>query len=522
MWKVVAVALSLALAVPAVAEASEPVLVPDFASGTSEDWVVTNMVQGLVVNRLVSDGHIVITSEVAGRVVTPDRLVGCGPSPSCPQDVLPSLPARLAVVVTTGRQAGALAGHVELFLVGQGQPTQVADLPVVPGNEQLFAAEVARLTGAMLQQIGPSPDGVLMAAARLIAGQPVQAVPAPVVMPPPVPVPVPQPVVVAPPPVPRPLPSEDPDDLEPLEDLDDPGATARTPKPVPAPGPQPVPTTRIKKGDGSSPHEGPLEPILEGTGVHARNLLGSEASFRKSGLDPRDWMFRAMPHAGRLIFQVSSGLAIGDVERTGVFLVERTAGNQTNTWFEEGPASARRVRGEMYIGYAPATMFDFGVAGGLQYGGRTIVTGVIDVDSAGAVVRSTIQDPQSANSVEMYVSPRVRGYLVPLGPAKPYLFTGADFRIFDSYDIAPNSSLQYLVPPSAVTPGWIGGGGIMIDPSPIVGVFAEGSYTRYFGPRSLPYTQSSPAIWDHTGFVSPLSTTQGIAVVVSGGVQFRL
>lgn len=514
MPKVAALALALALAAaPSVAAASEPVLVPDFSSGTTEDWVVTNMVQSLVVNRLVSDGHIVITSEVAGRVVPPDQLGACGPSPTCPQAVLPSLPARLAVVVTTWRNAGQLAGRVELFLVGTDLPAQVVDVPVVAGNEQIFASEVSRLTAAILQQIGPSPDGVLMAAARLIAGQPVQAAPVPVVAPAPVvaPTPLPQPVVIA-----RPV--EDPDDVAPLDDLDDPAPNPARPRPAPAP----VPTVRAKKGDGSAPHEGPLDPILADTGVHRRNLVGSERPFRKSGLDPRDWMYRAMPHAGRLVIQVSSGLAIGDVERTGVFLVERSSGAQTNAFFEEGPAAARRVRGDLFLGYAPATMFDFGVQAGLQYGARTITTGVIDVDAQGELVQARIEDPITAAAVELYVQPRVRAYLVPLGPAKPYVFTGADLRVFDSYDIAPSGELVYLVPPAGMSPGWIGGGGLMIDPSPIVGLFAEGSYTRYFGVRSMPYQQQSPTLWGHPGVVAPLPTTQGITVVVSGGVQFRL
>jgi hypothetical protein len=348
----------------------------------------------------------------------------------------------------------------------------------------------------------------------------VSAVPAPVVVAPApvvVPQPLPQPTVV---PMPPPAPVGPP---KPLVDLDDVDGGRPDPRPQPVPGPQPVPTTRVKKGDGSTPHEGPLSPILEGTGIAPRHLVGSEGPFRKSGLDPRDWVFRTMPHAGRMVIQVSSGLAIGDVERAGVFLVERTAGTQSNAYFEEGPASARRVRGDLFLGYAPATMFDFGIQAGLQYGARTITTGVVDVDSAGATVTTRIEDPLTSASVELYLQPRLRAYIVPLGPAKPYVFTGADFRMFDKYQIlSSGANIQYLVPAAGVSPGWIGGGGLMIDPSPLVGVFAEGSYTRYFGARSLPLTQTSPTAWAHPGAVTPLPITQGITVVVSGGIQFRL
>jgi hypothetical protein len=396
----------LALSVSSAALASEPVLVPEFATASPNDFVVTTMVQNLVVNRLVSDGHIVLTSDVAGRVVSPDRLMACGPSPTCPQDVLPQVPARLAVVVTTNRTNGALTGHVELYLVGQADPAQAADVPVTPGNESLFAAEVSRLTAAMLQQIGPSPDGVLMAAAQLIAGQPV-GLPAPA----PMPLPVPQPVVVAPAPVPVPQPVVIPSPVAntppaPLVDLDSPDGRSR-----PAPAPVPT-TTRVKNGDGSTPHEGPLGPILEGTGVHERHLLGSEGSFRKSGLDPRDWMYRAMPHAGRMVIQLSSGLAMGDVERSGVFLIERTELVQSNSWYQEGPSTARRVRGDLFVGYAPATMFDFGVQVGLQYGARNIITGFVERDALGEVTSVSINQPVESQAVQFYIQPRVRGYLV--------------------------------------------------------------------------------------------------------------
>jgi hypothetical protein len=507
----------LALSVSSAALASEPVLVPEFATASPNDFVVTTMVQNLVVNRLVSDGHIVLTSDVAGRVVSPDRLMACGPSPTCPQDVLPQVPARLAVVVTTNRTNGALTGHVELYLVGQADPAQAADVPVTPGNESLFAAEVSRLTAAMLQQIGPSPDGVLMAAAQLIAGQPV-GLPAPA----PMPLPVPQPVVVAPAPVPVPQPVVIPSPVAntppaPLVDLDSPDGRSR-----PAPAPVPT-TTRVKNGDGSTPHEGPLGPILEGTGVHERHLLGSEGSFRKSGLDPRDWMYRAMPHAGRMVIQLSSGLAMGDVERSGVFLIERTELVQSNSWYQEGPSTARRVRGDLFVGYAPATMFDFGVQVGLQYGARNIITGFVERDALGEVTSVSINQPVESQAVQFYIQPRVRGYLVPLGPAKPYLFTGADLRVFNSYDIDPdNDALTFIVPEAGVTPGWIGGGGLMIDPSPIVGLFAEGSYTQHFGERAVLKEEQFPSLWEHQGVGPTLGQSKQLTVVVSGGVQFRL
>jgi hypothetical protein len=90
----------------------------------------------------------------------------------------------------------------------------------------------------------------------------------------------------------------------------------------------------------------------------------------------------------------------------------------------------------------------------------------------------------------------------------------------DRYQIDQPPTLTYPVPGAALIPGWIGGGGMMIDPGPIVGVFAEGSYTRHFGVRSQPleYGQGAPWPYEYT----PIDATGALTVAVTGGIQFRL
>src|SRR4029079_9441656 len=103
---------------------------------------------------------------------------------------------------------------------------------------------------------------------------------------------------------------------------------------------------------------------------------------------------------------------------------------QINSWYEEGPVPARRVRGDLFVGYAPATMFDFGLLVGIQYGHRGLSTGVEVVDPTGSFVSEQVDDLADIQAISFYLQPRVRLYMVPLGPAKPFVFTGADLRIF--------------------------------------------------------------------------------------------
>lgn len=457
-----------------VAQGAEPVFVPDFTPGTPNEFALTVMLQGLVTDQLLKDGHVVLTSQAVGPVTGIPQVENCAARDGCPADVLPKIPTRIAIVVQVNKVGETLVGNVELYEAAYGDPTSVMYLPIAPGNEQMFAQSVSGATNDLLAKLGPTPDDLILAASRLIAGQ-----------------------TVAGPPAPAP--------------------TAVAPAPV-ATGPAtPVPRQRY---DGSTPHTGDLGPILEGTGITERHLLGAEGAFRKSGLDPRDWVYKATPHAGRLIFEVRAGIAMGDVDRSAQLRVESFEGDQTNSWYQEGPIAGRRVRGDGFIGFAPATMVDFGVLAGVQYGQRALSTGVVLVDAAGEVTDVQVSDNKNISAINFYLQPRVRAYLVPLGPAKPFLFTGADIRVFDGYHIDQSGGRVFPAPEGGVIPGWVGGGGMMIDPGPIVGIFAEGMYIRHFGELAAPRTYNDGEPWPHD--YQPLGITSAVTVGVTGGVQFRL
>jgi hypothetical protein len=468
-----ALALGSALTVRS-ACAAEPILVPDFTPGSPAEFAIAGMLSSQAQDRLLADGEIVLTEEAVQPAVG-NALHGCAARAGCPSDVLPHLPARMAVVVMIARTADDnIMGYIRLFVGSDARPLLSRDVPILPGQESLFTDQVSGAVRELLATIGPSSDAVLMAAARLLSGQPLgPSQPSP------------------------PRPGEPPDDVA-LDAPNGPGDPERPPK-------------------GTADNR-PLDQLLDGSGVYPRHLAGSVMAFRKAALDPRDWVFRNSPHAGRVTVGVQAGLGIGDTERSGDLRATIDAeGHQTEAWYQEGPYYARRSRGGVFVGYAPVTFLDLGCLFGLQYGGRYLTTGLAHEQSDGSTA-ITLNKAQELQAVQLLFQPRVRGYLIPLGPAKPYLFTGPEFRFFDKYELAQSGSGPlYDPPPGGTVFGYGGGGGLMIDPSPIVGFYAEGSYTQLFGTRAGPVEHGA---WSSPHPAPDVPTHHTIGVV--GGVQFRI
>jgi hypothetical protein len=238
-------------------------------------------------------------------------------------------------------------------------------------------------------------------------------------------------------------------------------------------------------------------------------------------MDARDWLYRATPHAGRVTFEVRAGLGMGDVDRFADVRAALENGVQTQAWYQEGPSYARRPRGEIFLGYAPLTFLDVGVLFGLQYSGRDLTTGLARAgEGEGEALGSApvdVSELDDIQAVQLHVQPRVRGYLVPTGPAKPYLMTGIEVKVFDTYRIEQPVGVLYPIPPGGSTAGWVGGAGLLIDPSPIMGVFFEGAYIPHFGLRAA---TTSEGLW--AGAIPTPQEARGWTASLMGGVQFRL
>lgn len=465
------------VAPPLLARAGEPILLPDITPGSTSEFGIAFMLQERVELALERDGHVVLTAE-AVRPVVGDAVDQCADVSGCPYAALRQLPAALAVVIRVSRIDGALHAEVALYDAGDSKPLETKQYVIQSGAEEKFARAVADVTADILTMRPPSSGDAIRAAVALVdAADAAEA----------------QPEEPAP---------------EPPEPEAPPAAAAAEPEQPPQPEPVPEPDLS----------ELSFEERLAGTGISPRYIAGSKNHFMKSELDPRDWLYKAMPHAGRVVIEVRGGIGIGDVDRAAdvrVVVRDDYTVVDDGEWVQEGPVDAERVRGGLYVGYAPVTWFDFGVLFGLQYGQKQLTTGWRrEGDDSGPS-----GDAEPVQALQIYVQPRLRAYLAPVGMAKPYLVAGPEFRLFDDYHILDPDEppIDYPDPPGGMVPGAMAGGGLMIDPGPIVGFFVEGTYTHHFGLRAEAAERGTKP----TG--APAEPEgKGYTVGAVGGVQFRL
>ena len=462
--------VGLLASVPALA--GEPVLVPDFTPGTVSDFTLASLLQESTYDALAKAGHVVLTSEVVEPIVG-DTLDACADDPECPRAALGRLPARFGVVVRVRREGSDVLADVALFEQTGADPIESRTFEVEGGNEALFGREVADLIDNMAKVMGPADAGALISAAKLITAWEARVEAADNA-------------------------EAGPAEPDPVEPADRPGQPVE-PGPVVTPSEPLTPEARV-------------DAALAETDFAGRHLLGVEQHFIDSGLDIRDWNAKATPHAGRVIIEVRGGLGIGDVDRLANVRTTVTGDEQVR-WFQEQPTEGERVRGELFVGYAPSAWFDVGLLLGLQYGSRTLNSGWSDDLGNGASSEDSVQ------AVQFDLQPRIRLYPLRTGVAKPYVFAGASLLVFDRWRISPVENIVYEEPPGGLVPGPVGGLGLLVDPSPVVGLFIEGAFTLHTGIRSKAAQNSM----DQRPPDAPdAQDSAGRTIVVSGGVQFRL
>lgn len=553
---------------------------PEFSFDDNSNFALSVMLQNQVTDRLLQDGHIVLDQSIVAQQVGDAAVSRCYENPACPMGILPQLPAKVALIARIHRSGAGLMGHIELWDQTRGAAIDVRDIPILPGQETGFVDQVAAATSQLLMTLPPSDNQTLMAAARLISGQSAggygqPSYPAPVQQPQPYPqpgypqpgynaqqgYPAPQPAYPAPQPAYPAYPAPQPAYPAPQQGYPAPQPAYPAPQPAyPAPQPaypapqagypqQPVyPQPQV--GYGTPPVEEPtpviqdldsdpapvrggrtevdsteLRASLEGTGVRMRHVAGVEQSLAKSELDPREWLYKATPHGGRFVVEARIGLGMGDVDRQADVRVEMEGNDQTpNAYYLESPVAGSSVRGGVFIGYAPMAFFDIGAVLGLQYGKRYFTTGIRQLQDDTV----TVADVQEVPAAQIVVQPRARAYVIPTGIVKPFVFAGADIRIFDDYKVVQPVNVEYPVPIGGSVPGFIGGAGLMVDPSPIVGFFGEFGYIRHFGARATagqkaygPWAMDPAGEWVGS-VVPPIPQSNSSTLSIVFGAQFRL
>lgn len=479
-WKTLGVAVLAALA-PLAASAGEPLLLPDFTPASTSDFGVAIMLHTQTQLALESEGHLVLNTELV-RPLVGDATDQCAEMPSCPMGALMSVPSKYAVVVLVGSQPGGLVAEVEIYEETSAVPLEVRSIELAPGSESRLAETVVELFADVVSVAGPTPTQDLVAAAKLLSGEGTAA-----------PEPEPQ----------RPV---EPEPVQP--------APAPDPEPPPTEAPPPSPVQQVRQDiDPNQPLDYQVAVLLKGTDLPPRYFSGVEKALLASGQDPRDFLFEQRPHGGRWVFEIRGGVGIGDTERRGdVRAFQDNSGRQA--WFQEGPfAGGPRVRGSVFLGYAINAWVDVGAVVGLQYGSRSVTTGIITAEAPSG-------DPQLAevDAAQLVLQPRARVYLPPTGPVKAYLTAGAEIRYFDPYRLVDPDQIYPQIP-GGIVPGPVGGLGLVIDPSPMVGIVLEGTAVYHLGERASA-VQFPAASYPNTAPAAPVATAVTFGIV--GGVQFRL
>jgi hypothetical protein len=445
--------------------AAEPVFVPEVTPGSTSEFALAFMLEERIAATLEAGGYRVLHSSGASSVVGPTD--GCADAPGCPGDALEKLPLRMALVIKVERRDGQVYGSATVFVRGTEAAVDTRSVMIAPEREQEFADLAATLVQDAAVNLGePDAAEVARAIALITSATPVSG-------------------------------SE---------------GTVMAPKPPPPPAPEPTVVTAPLPSLPVAPPDS-FESRLERARLSARHVAGVEKQFQRTTRPPLEWYRRNSPHAGRTIAEIRGGYGIGDVDRAADVSVDlENSGDQVSQWFQEGPREGQRLRGAVYIGYAPAAWIDVGVAAGVQYGVRGLTTGYtvngVQTEDAGA---------DEADAAQLYFDPMIRLYPVMLGPVKPYAMVQGDFRLFDDYAIIDPDDADFPEPPGGAVLGVGGGGGLLIDPGPVVGFFVEGSYVKHTGIRSKAAFQGEPP-----NDPPPAPAAVGYTIGLVGGVQFRI
>ena len=445
-------------------------LLPDFAPATTTELGLAVSLHEQVADELDAAGHIVLTSAVV-RTVIGSSIDSCFDDEACPMTPLQGLPARLAVMVRIVRDVDRVLVQVAVYDESSMQPIDTHQLVWNDGEDLPVVQEIVAMLAGISGDLPPVSGALLVEASTLVSGATVGA-------------------------------------------LD--GGDSSSPKPIVDGEPDEQTTSPLdaEEQNAETPTGKPdsaMDPNREG--ADSRFLVGVRKAFIQSGMDLHSWMASKAPHGGRLILELRGGVGIGDVDRHADAHVTITA-DGARGWYQEGPNGGTRVRGAMFIGYAPSAWLDIGVVGGLQYGEKTLVSGWTN-----QVTGHSENGVASAQAVQLYVSPQVRTYLVPSGLIKPFVAVRLELRAFDRLKIVDSEEVNYPDPAGGLFFGPGFAAGMNIDPDPMVGLFVEGSYTHHLGLRS------GPAQNDVTNRPSDAAdgpTGLGFSVGVVGGVQFRL
>lgn len=207
-----------------------------------------------------------------------------------------------------------------------------------------------------------------------------------------------------------------------------------------------------------------------------------EQDYIDSNLMPDEWVKQRRIRAGNVLVEIHTGLALGDVNRSFDTRVGfREDGETVFDIYEYetfSPGTGSMLGGA--IGYAPLWWLELGLYGGVILAQKDLSTGWEQQREDGSMRDADETDYDPVLAVSGHVEPRLRFFMVPAGPVKPYVLTGAYFRWFDPFYTDDLNTVKYSDLPGGVHYGVTAGGGLAFDSAGPVGVFFEVPWTYVF------------------------------------------
>ena len=221
-----------------------------------------------------------------------------------------------------------------------------------------------------------------------------------------------------------------------------------------------------------------------------------EQDYLDSNLMPDEWIKQRRVRAGNVLVELHTGLALLDVNRSFDTRVG-FARNGTDVFdiyeYETfSPGTGSMLGGG--IGYAPLWWLELGLYGGVILAQKDLSTGWEQQNDDGSIHDSDETDYDPVLAVSGHIEPRLRIFVVPAGPVKPYILTGAYFRWYDPFYTDDLQTVSYADLPGGVHYGITTGGGLAFDSAGPVGVFFEVPWTYIFNQQPYEcsrFTQTS-------------------------------
>lgn len=442
------------------------VLVPTFTPDTLSDFGPAEEMTEEVLEAMNERGILFIPpSEISARAG--DVSEGCAESSDC----VPVLwdrfePSRLAVIGRITWNEGLLEANVRFYGRDDASPIEVLATSFPESDMPRFADQVAFFTEEMLKLVPEREETLVPVAAE---------------------------------------PRVDRTEPEPAET--EPRYTA-----------EPEQAAERAVGQG---------PTRESAGLIPKRVW---QRYEDSGLTWRRFKERELIRAGSVIVEVHGGALFGAVDRAydvrvSVLQSELSTAENPDPEFSQHGLYQREgfIQGSAWsvgasVGYVPLWFLELGLTGGMQVGKKQLSTGweqYVAPDEVNPYDASTSElDPNLA--FMGFVEPRLRWYVVPTGPVKPYALTAASLRFYDGYGVADNDAISYPDRAGGMGAGIVAGGGLAFDAPGGFAAFLEVPWTYMFSPQTFQRDQgqisAKPSARDTTSSLLQLRAGVGFRI----------